>query len=100
MATPPNKSAPKVLAVLDALFRNFADGYTPGELATATGFEPPEITRYVLTLEQAGYAERIPQTGRIRVSVSLARKAIQVMQSMDAAEHRLREIKSRLYTAA
>lgn len=100
MATAPNKSATKVFTVLDALFRNFADGYTPGELATATGMTPPEITRFVLTLVEAGYAERIPETGRIRVSVSLARKSIQIMQSLDAAEQRIRETTSRLLTKA
>ncbi len=100
MATNPNKSAAKVFIVLDALFRNFVDGYTPGELAKATGMTPPEITRFVLTLEEAGYAERIPETGRVRVSVSLARKAIQIMQSLDAAEQRIREITNRLLTKA
>lgn len=100
MATNPNKSAAKVFIVLDALFRNFADGYTPGELAAATGMTPPEITRFVLTLTEAGYAERIPETGRIRVSISLARKSIQIMQSLDAAEQRIRETTSRLLTKA
>ncbi len=98
MATKPNKSAARVFAVLDVLFRNFTNGYTPGELATATGFAPGDITRLVLTLEEAGYAERIPDTGRIRVSVAIARKAIQIMQSLDAAERRIQETRSRLTT--
>lgn len=100
MATKPNKSAGKVFTVLDALFRNFADGYTNGELAVATGMSQPVITRYVATLIEAGYAERIPETGRFRVSVALARKSIQIMQSLDAAEQRIRETTSRLLTKA
>lgn len=98
MATQTTKSATKVFAVLDALFRNFAHGYTPGELAKATGMSPSDITRYVATLVEAGYAERITDTDRIRVSVGLARKAIQIMQSLDAAERRIQETRNRLMT--
>lgn len=93
-----NQSAGKVLTVLDVLWRNFAEGYTPGELSRATGLSPSLITGYVASLVEAGYAERIPETDRIRVSVQAARKALQVMQSLDAEEQRLAEIKTRLFT--
>jgi DNA-binding IclR family transcriptional regulator len=98
VATKTNQSAAKVFSVLDVLWRNFANGYTPGELAKATGLPPSGITGYVATQIEAGYAERIPDTDRIRVSVQAARKALQVLNSMDAEERRLSEIKSRLYT--
>lgn len=100
MATKPNKSAAKVFTVLDVLWRNFAGGYTPGELSKATGLSASCITQYVNTLVDAGYAERIHETNRIRVSVQAARKALQVMQSLDAEERRLTEIKNRLHTIA
>lgn len=99
MATATNKSATKVFAVLDVLFRNFAQGFTPSELARATELSPSDITRYVATLIDTGYAERIPDTDRIRVSVSLARKAIQIMQSLDAAERRIQETRNRIMTS-
>ncbi len=98
MATKTNQSAAKVFSVLDVLWRNFANGYTPGELAKATGLSASDITRYVSTLQEAGYAERIQETGRVRISVSVARKALQVMQSIDSEERRLNEIKNRLHT--
>ena len=98
MATKSNQSAGKAFAVLDVLWRNFANGYTPGELAKATGLSASNITHYDKALEAAGYAERIPDTGRVRVSVLAARKALQVMQSLDAEERRLTEIKNRLHT--
>lgn len=100
MATKPNQSAIKLFTVLDVLWRNFANGYTPGELAKATGLPACSITVYVNTLEEAGYAERIPETGRVRVSVQAARKALQVMQSLDAEESRVTEIRKRLLTTA
>ena len=95
-----NQSTTKALALMDVLFNHFAHGLTPTDLAQATGMSASDITRYVATLEAAGWAERIPETGRIRVSISLARKSIQIMQSLDAAEQRIRETTSRLLTKA
>lgn len=97
MATKSNQSAGKVFAVLDVLWRNFANGYAPGELAKATGLSASTITVFIKTLEEAGYAERIPSTNRIRISVSAARKALQVLQSVDAEERRIQETKARLF---
>lgn len=98
MATKPCQSAGKVFAVLDVLFRNFAHGFSPGDLVKATGLGGGDITRFVNTLVEAGYAERIPETGRIRVSVALARKADQVLKSLDSAEDRIREQRTRITT--
>lgn len=100
MATKSNQSATKLFTVLDVLWRNFANGYTPGELAKATGLSASTITVYVKTLQEAGYAELIPETNRIRISVQAARKALQVMQSLDAEERRVTEIRNRLLTTA
>lgn len=96
MATNPNKSAAKVFAVLDVLWRNFVYGYTPGELAKATGLSPSDITRNVATLIEAGYAERIPDTERVRVSHATARMAVQVLNNIDQQYHRLDEMRERL----
>lgn len=100
MATKPNKSAIRLFTVLDVLWRNFATGYTPGDLIKATGLPASNVTVYVNTLIEAGYAEIIPETNRIRISVNVARKALQVMQSIDAEERRVTEIRSRLLTTA
>lgn len=89
MATQDNKSAGKVLAVLDVLLRNFAHGFSPGELAKETGYSASDITRYVGTLESAGFAERITETGRIRPSHRLAQKALQILNSLNEAESRI-----------
>ena len=80
------KSAGKVLAVLDVLCRNFYHGYSPSELCKETGFAPSDITRYVSTLETAGFAERIQETGRIRPSHRFAQKCVQIMNALNAAK--------------
>jgi DNA-binding IclR family transcriptional regulator len=94
------QSAEKVLAVLDVLMRNFAHGFTPGDLAKATGVAAPDITRYVATLEKAGFAERIPETGRIRPSHRHAQYAFQIMKSLSDAGKRFEESTHRIEKGA
>lgn len=93
-----SQSAGKVLDVLNVLLGNFAHGLTPTELAKATGLEPSSITRYVATLEEKGFAERIPETGRIRPSSRFAQHAVSILRSLDSARQRIDEIQNRLTT--
>ncbi|WP_153117398.1 helix-turn-helix domain-containing protein [Rhodocyclus tenuis] len=88
----------KVLDVLNVLMGHFAHGLSPSELAKATDLSPPNITRYVATLIEAGFAERIPETGRIRPSTRFALQAMSIMRSVDAARGRLDELSARLNT--
>ncbi|MDR1995134.1 helix-turn-helix domain-containing protein [Azonexus sp.] len=90
------QSAGKVLDVLAALLGHFANGLTATDLSKITGLDPSAITRYVATLEEKGFAERIPETGRIRPSVHIARHAVSILRGLDAAEERLQNIKQRL----
>lgn len=93
-----SQSAGKVLDVLNVLLGHFAHGLTPTELAKATSLEPSAITRYVATLEEKGFAERIPETGRIRPSSRLAQHAVGILRSLDAAKQRVDEIVHRICT--
>jgi DNA-binding IclR family transcriptional regulator len=96
--SPTTQSADKVLAVLDVLLGHFAHGLTPGDLVKATGLSASNITRAVATLEAAGFAERIPETGRLRPSTRLARAAVAILNSLEAAKTRLDEINTRITT--
>lgn len=91
-----SQSAGKVLDVLNVLLGHFAHGLTPTELAKTTGLDPSAITRYVATLEESGFAERIPETGRIRPSVRLAQQAVGILRNLESAKGRLDELTSRL----
>jgi DNA-binding IclR family transcriptional regulator len=90
------KSGEKLLDLLEVLGRNFAHGYSPTELVKATGLDAPQITRYVETLVSKGFAERIPETGRIRLAHRWGQIAVQIMNSLDQAEARLLESRQRL----
>ena len=91
-----SSTAGKVLDVLTALLGHFASGLTPTDLARITGYSASDITRYVATLEAKGFAERIPETGRIRPSVNFARHAVAILRSLDGARERLDNIAKRL----
>lgn len=96
MAEKNTNSAAKVLSVLDVLLRNFAHGFSPTELARETGYSASDITRYTQTLEKSGFAERIPETGRIRPSHRFAQYSIQILKSLDSAAARIKESQDRL----
>lgn len=89
-------SAVKVFKVLDVLSRNFFHGFSPTEIGRETGYSLSAINGYVNTLVEAGYAERIQETGRIRPSTRYAKQAVQILHAMEAAETQVKEIKSRL----
>ena len=93
-----SQSAGKVLEVLNVLLGHFAHGLTPTDLVKATGLSASNITRYVATLEAAGFAERIPETGRIRPSSRLAQHAVSILRSLDSARQRIDEMTNRLTT--
>ena len=94
-----SQTAAKVLEVLNVLMGHFAHGMTPTELSKATSLEPSAITRYVATLEATGFAERIPETGRIRPSVRFAQHAVSILRSVENARTRLDELSNRLNTS-
>lgn len=96
MKTQPNQSAEKVLAVLNLLMRHFAHGLTNAEIASSTGLGPSNVCRYVAALESAGFAERIPETGRYRPSHRIAQLAVGILKSLDDAQARLQESVSRI----
>ena len=93
-----HQSAERILTVLDLLLRNTVHGVTASEICKATGFTAPNVSRYVATLEGTGWAERIPETNRIRASIRVAQRAVAVMRDFDRAAARLDELRTRITT--
>jgi len=94
------ESAGRVLDVLDLLMgrSDYAHGVTPGEIAGECRLSPSAVTRYIATLEGRGWIERIPETGRIRAAVRVARASAAMLASLDAAERRAQELRQRILT--
>lgn len=91
-----SNSAVKVFKVLDVLTRNFFHGFSPTEIASETGFSLSAINGYVNTLVEAGYAERIQETSRVRPSQRFARAAVQIMNALQIAEQQVAGLQQRL----
>lgn len=91
-----SNSAVKVFKVLDVLTRNFFHGFSPTEISKETGYSLSAINGYVNTLIEAGYAERIQETSRIRPSTRYAKQAVQILHALETAQTQVGQIKSRL----
>lgn len=96
--TPSLQSSGKTLDILNLLLRHFAHGLTNVDIARATGLDAPLVVRHVNTLEEKGFVERIPETGRIRPSIRLAQASTQILKSLADARQRLDEIQTRIHT--
>lgn len=94
----PLQSSATTLRILGLIQRNFALGLTNSDIATALDIERSAVTRHVQVLEAEGFAERIPETGRIRASVRQAQAANAMLQSLEAAVSRLTETRGRMTT--
>lgn len=86
------------LDILSLLLRHFAHGLSNKDIAAALDIDPSMVTRHVAALEIKGYAERIPETGRIRPSVRLGQASYGILQSLDSANARMNELRARITT--
>lgn len=90
------QSSATTLAVLNLLLRHFAHGLANKDIAQTLGLQPSAVTRHVQALEEAGFAERIPETGRIRPSTRLAQAAHEIDAGLSQAAGRLTELQTRI----
>jgi DNA-binding IclR family transcriptional regulator len=96
-ARPPQASL-TTLKVLRLLEKHFAYGLANKDIAEGAGISQSQAIHHVAALIEAGYAERIPETGRLRPSVRYAQAAVTIMREVDRAAGRFTEIQSRFHT--
>lgn len=94
-ARPPQASM-TTLRILRLLEKHFAHGLTLSDIARTVGIGASVAIHHVAALEAEGYAERIPETGRIRPSVRYAQAAVQVMRSLEDSRTRSDELMRRI----
>lgn len=85
----------RVLRVLDTLIGNEFMGVAPGEIAKALATSPSNITRDLRTLQAAGYAEQIPETGRWRCGPRHIQHALAFQAHVARVSARVEEINQR-----
>lgn len=79
---------------LKALFGHEANGVDCIDLAKQLGQSKSQVYKDLATLSAAGLAEQLPDK-RWRLSSSLAREAVKIMNSIDSARRRLEETAGR-----
>jgi DNA-binding IclR family transcriptional regulator len=90
-----NESQQRVLRVMLALSGREVEGLAPGELAKGLSISPANVTRDLANLREAGLAEEIVDTGRWRLTPKLVQIGVAMQLSVDEAERKLAETKSR-----
>lgn len=90
-----NDSALRVLRVLKALRGHTLIGLSNTELAKALGESPANITRYMDTLIEAGFATRL-DTGRFAPSIGFLQYAMATADELNRGTARINEIQARI----
>lgn len=90
-----NATQQRLLRVITALAGHEVHGLTPKDIATQVGCSGPQVTADMANLVEAGWAERVPDTDRWRLSPKPIQLALRHMQAMDMARSRLDETTNR-----
>lgn len=90
-----NAAQQRLLRLVFLLSGHEATGLLPSEIARELGCSASVCTSDMANLEEAGWAERVPDTGRWRLAPRPVQIAIRHMQALDNAQRRLDETRSR-----
>lgn len=90
-----NAAQQRILTLVLALFGDAVNGYSPSQLAKATGAPASAVTRDLDNLRTAGLAERDEATGHWRLTPRLPQQAIKVFNAIDATQRRVDEARNR-----
>ncbi|MBZ9665462.1 helix-turn-helix domain-containing protein [Pseudomonas sp. LMG 31766] len=90
-----NDSARRVLRALNALRGHTLTGLSNTELAKGLGESPANITRYMDTLIEAGFATRL-DSGRFAPSIAFLKYAMATAEELQRGQARITEIQARI----
>lgn len=90
----------RLLRLQQLLAGHEMDGLSPGEIAKLNACAPSQVTRDLANLKHFGWAEQLPTTGRWRLGPDLVRIAVRYMASLDRAQRKVDELKSRFGAAS
>jgi DNA-binding IclR family transcriptional regulator len=85
----------RILALVMLLAGHEITGLTPSEIAKQQFATASTVTRDLANLQQAGWAEVVPETGRWRLAPQVVQIAIKHMTALDRAQKRLDETRQR-----
>lgn len=85
----------RILKLLTLLAGNEVTGLAPGEIAKLQGCSASVVTRDLANLAEAGYAEKVPETGQWRLAPQIVQVAVRFQLALGKAEDRLAETRQR-----
>lgn len=90
-----NDGQQRILKLLSLLAGNEITGLRPGEIAKLQECSASVVTRDLANLQEAGFAEKVPETDAWRLAPEIVQIAMKHMTALDRAERRLDETRSR-----
>ncbi|GBG03925.1 hypothetical protein AZSI13_32520 [Azospira sp. I13] len=90
-----NEAQQRLCKVICLLAGNEFNGLAPSEIAKAVNVSPPNITRDLANLKEAGLAEQLPDTGRWRLGPKLVQIGLAFTAHLDKSRSRLDEMTNR-----
>lgn len=85
----------RLMRLIQTLAGHEMDGLAPGDIAKLNACSPSQVTRDLANLKAFGWAEQLPVTHRWRLGPDVVRIATRHMASLDRADRKLAELKSR-----
>ena len=90
-----NEAQQRLMKLITLLAGHEITGIAPAEIARDQGCNAPMVTRDMANLQQGGYAELVPETGRWRLAPQVVQIATRHMTALDRARSRLDETTNR-----
>lgn len=85
----------RILRLINVLAGNEITGLTPAEIAREQRCSASLVTRDLANLQEAGFAEKVAETGAWRLAPPIVQIAMRHMVALERAERRLKEITNR-----
>ena len=85
----------RILRLVTLLAGHEITGVAPADIARQQGCNASAVTRDLANLQQAGWAEQVPETGRWRLSPQIVQISVAHAAAMQRAQSRLDETRNR-----
>lgn len=90
-----NEAQLRLMKLITLLAGHEVTGIAPADIAREQGCSASMVTRDMANLQEGGYAEQVPETGRWRLAPHLVQIAVRHMVALDRAAMRLDEVRQR-----
>lgn len=90
-----NAAQLRACKTIKALFGHEVSGIECAELAKRLDNSKAQVYKDLCVLEQAGFAEQMPDSKRWRIAPTLGREAVKIMNALGTARRKMNELAGR-----